>query len=414
MPTARLPIDAAHRAASSDAHAIGAVTGLEHAIGAAAKGAQGAVCFSWDDGYNGCYDTLFPMLRDHYPAQRHTFAIISGAIGTGTGVNGFMDAAEILELHQAGHEIGCHAVSNVNIPTLTVEERVAQYDDSQAVISAIIGEPTTTFLYPGAFRNATTDTELYGRFERIMGGGTALGDAIPMRRRDSMFFVPRGVEWKSANHAYILDLIRLAARLPVIVNVWGHRPGTDITSSEMKEGFDIVEALGIPAITLKEAFPGQPSLRNHSAENGLTGWPAVMGTGNSYEAATVTPAPGISGTKAFKLTCGSDAGGIYAYQIVPMDEGVAYTFSGRCKVALTSGTGYARLRVQPMNHLGVNVGGAFGSSNHTATDWSQISVALTAPAGSRYARVDFILYQLTGEAWFDHLHFGPTADGVFG
>lgn len=32
MPTARLPIDAAHRAASSDAHAIGAVTGLTDAL----------------------------------------------------------------------------------------------------------------------------------------------------------------------------------------------------------------------------------------------------------------------------------------------------------------------------------------------------------------------------------------------
>jgi hypothetical protein len=32
MPTARLPIDAAHRAASSDAHAIGAVTGLTAAL----------------------------------------------------------------------------------------------------------------------------------------------------------------------------------------------------------------------------------------------------------------------------------------------------------------------------------------------------------------------------------------------
>lgn len=39
MPTARLPIDAAHRAATADAHAIGAVTGLQAALdaGAAAK-----------------------------------------------------------------------------------------------------------------------------------------------------------------------------------------------------------------------------------------------------------------------------------------------------------------------------------------------------------------------------------------
>ena len=34
MPTARLPIDAAHRAATSDAHAIGAVTGLTDALAA--------------------------------------------------------------------------------------------------------------------------------------------------------------------------------------------------------------------------------------------------------------------------------------------------------------------------------------------------------------------------------------------
>lgn len=36
MPTARLPIDAAHRAATSDAHAIGAVTGLADALAAKA------------------------------------------------------------------------------------------------------------------------------------------------------------------------------------------------------------------------------------------------------------------------------------------------------------------------------------------------------------------------------------------
>ena len=66
MPTARLPIDAAHRAASSDAHAIGAVTGLTDALAGkeAALGSpalDGMVLTSTADGTRSWVDAAAPQ-----------------------------------------------------------------------------------------------------------------------------------------------------------------------------------------------------------------------------------------------------------------------------------------------------------------------------------------------------------------
>jgi len=85
MPTARLPIDAAHRAASSDAHAIGAVTGLTDALAAGRSEVLSSVTvLSTDHPATWTADAATDVLTS---SAAHGLAVNTPiAFGAGTGV----------------------------------------------------------------------------------------------------------------------------------------------------------------------------------------------------------------------------------------------------------------------------------------------------------------------------------------
>lgn len=392
--------------------------------------AQGAITISWDDGYERIHRVLFPILRDEYPNQRHTFGITSSFVGTNNTT--YVTAAQVQELHAAGHEIANHSYSHKNSATITAAERLQEFDTSNAALEAMIAEKVTTFIYPQGnnARNAQTDQELYGRFARVVNAGVSWGGSmVPMSQRYGMFMVPRPAVWDSTTHQGVLELIRQAATQPVVLNLYAHRPGdgptggssggglADMSVAEIREALDLIEELGIPVVTIKDAFPGQPILGNMGAENGVRSWiPVTSGAGKSFTSVTDTPMTGINGSKSFRLASTDATGFIYAYQDMPCIEGQSYVFSGRVRKMATTTAGTATIRIQARDQFGAAIGGITSASNAFADGtWGRISTApIVAPVGAQTLRVDMILNTHVGEMYVDHLYYGRAGLGDFG
>lgn len=378
--------------------------------------AKGAVTISWDDGWLEWYTVLLPILRDEFPHQAHTFAWTPGLLNNPNGL--YCTTAQAQEIAQAlPHcEIASHSQTHANLKDSDLPTRISEYDDSKTNIEAIFGVTPTTFVYPygGVGQNATTDTELWGRYDRAVTAGVPFA-ATPMRDRLGMFVTPRLEEWNSGTHQKMLEQVRLAARQPVIVNIYSHRPGTTTTVAELRELFQLCDDLGVPVINIRDAYPGGSVVPNAFAEGTTDPWkPITSGAGKSFDWVEVTPPPGIGTTGAFHFTSTEPTGFIYAFEHAPVEEGRHYTFSGRVRRTLVAGEGsYTRLRIQPIDRNGANTGPTFGSDD-AGDEWGQLVAAGTMPAGTKAVRLDLIQLNTQGESWFTHLHFGLTADGIFG
>lgn len=392
--------------------------------------AQGAITISWDDGYERIHRVLFPILRDEYPTQRHTFGITSAFVGTNPGQ--YVSAAQVQELHAAGHEIANHSLNHKNMSTITPAERLEEFDNSNAALEAMIGDKVTTFIYPlgNIGRSAQTDQELYGRFSRIVNAGVSWGGSmVPMSQRSGLFQIPRPAAWDSANQQRVLELVRQTATQPVILNLYAHRPGdgptggtsgggaADMSVTEIREVLDLIEELGIPVVNIRDAYPGQPVLGNPGAEDGTRGWtPIISGAGKSFTSVTDTPMAGLNGTKSFKLASTDPVGLVYAYQDMPVVEGQSYVFSARVRKMATTTQGTATIRIQARDQYEGVIGGQTSAANAFADGvWGKISTApIVAPVGATTLRVDMILNLHVGEMYVDHLYFGRTGLGDFG
>ena len=376
--------------------------------------AKGAVVLSWDDGYAAWASVLQGRLAER--GQRNSFYMTTNRLGAPTGVT----AAELLALFEAGHEVGAHSVTHPDMRTLTPAQRAVEFNDSKAAIEAIIGAGNcVTWAYPYGFRNDASDSEAYLRYERVIGAGNGWGASLVQFADRGAFLIPRAAAWNSASHAQVLSMIRSAARSPVLACIFGHVPGTDMTIQELEEALDLIDSLGVPTLTSREAFPGQPaSVFNPGFEDGLADWAKAESPANNgqvMEAVVDTPAPGYSGTQSLRLATANDTSFVYGHQTVRMIPGVTHTLSARYRVNLGSGAGYVAIRIQPQDNAGNSLAGTIVTSPQlTSTTWAQATVDVLAGPTAKRARVDLLLLNRLGEAWFDHVHFGPKADGVLG
>lgn len=377
---------------------------------------HGAIVMSWDDGHANWYSILRGHLQSRH--QHHTFFVTSDYIGADSSK---VSAAQLAALETDGHEIGSHTKTHANLTTLTPAQRAGELDGSKTAIEAVIGAgKVTTFAYPYGQngRNATIDSELYLRYERVVDAGQGISRSlVPWNTGRHAFLTPRAVAWTTATHADVLAMIRAAARLPVLACIFGHTPGVDMTEAQLVEALDLIGALGLPTLTYREAFPGEPAvLLNPGFEDGTFGWAKIeSGAGQTMESVVDTPADGMPGARSLRLATTSDTSWVYATQYVPLQANTTYRYTGRARASLAGGTGSAHLRVQPQALGGVNSGGVFSSNTLAATaGWTALALEFTTNQDVRVGRIDAILINRSGEAWFDHLHLGPKANGSFG
>jgi peptidoglycan/xylan/chitin deacetylase (PgdA/CDA1 family) len=94
------------------------------------------VCLFFDDGYQNQYDVALPILLHH--GFKATFSIITGSVGTGTGIYKYMGDKELKELARYGMGIASHSKTH---PHLTGPPTEAQL---QSEFSEVYGRDTTT------------------------------------------------------------------------------------------------------------------------------------------------------------------------------------------------------------------------------------------------------------------------------
>lgn len=374
--------------------------------------AKGAVCFTWDDGCDSHYDAVFPAAQARN--QKHTFFITSDLIGTA----GYMTSAQVAALSSAGHEIGAHGKTHTDVTGLSTANRVIQYDTSKTTIEGWTGTTITSWAYPYGTRSAGTDSELYLRYDRVRGvtGSTTLPFIYTVDERGDYLIGALSWDGTASQHDILLNAIRLAARAPVIVVVYGHDidAASSTTTAQMTESMNLCRTLSVPCLTLAEAFPGGNLLRNPGFEDAaLNDWVSdITGNGTASVVAD-TPADGYPGSYSLKLSCSDTASTVYVRQAIPVYPSESYQLAGRYRVASLSGAGSVTAIIRERDYAGAVVSQT-ATAALTATSWTQFSAARALGDTARMVWVDLQITNLSGDVYFDHLSFQKKTYGAQG
>jgi len=117
----------------------------------------GVASITFDDGFVSTHEQAMPILARH-----NVHATIFVVAGTLAGADSVMDwvkdasiprralsATQILELAEAGFEIGSHSDTHRDLSTLQESEVVADLRRSREVLEDLIGRSVTMLAYPG-------------------------------------------------------------------------------------------------------------------------------------------------------------------------------------------------------------------------------------------------------------------------
>ena len=135
------------------------------------------VIISVDDGYVDDVRTILPALQRFHMVA--TFFVITGR----TTEPGFLDAAQIRELDQAGMDVGDHTVHHLDLPELTASELQSEIAGSRQALQAILGHPVYYFAYPFGAYNSAVEAEVHAAgfsMAYTTAGGTTESTAAPL------------------------------------------------------------------------------------------------------------------------------------------------------------------------------------------------------------------------------------------
>lgn len=400
--------------------------------------ARGAVVFTWDDGWDS-----HPLVAQMHSERRQkaTFYITSGLLGTAQ----HMDASALPAIAAAGHEIGCHSADHINMVPLTPAARAAQWA-SKATIEAAVGGgyQIGSYAYPLGNNDLATNQEAYGRFDRVAAIGLSQGYYTGssgwgpwLYEQGAETFRHGRFPWNQQTHGQFMALLREhVARRPVTLTAYAHQIGNSDTPTlaQVTEAMDFCVDYGIPCITTAEALPG-PKIVNPGFESGLDGWTVITAgaaaAGTTVDTIADPPAAGLSGTQSLRIispnttTLGDS---VHVFQTIPVKPLTSYSLSARVRhESVDAGTGKFSVRLNEFNAMGGSLTPLNRATRGTASTaaWAQSSVAPVAEAGeyvlagkthpdTRYVTVGLYVQQIAGTFYADHVHFGPTQDGLLG
>ena len=110
----------------------------------------GLAAVSFDDGLHDNHEQALPILRE---------LGVPGTVYVSTGLIGqpnpwiaegsrMMTADELLDLRDAGWELGAHTVTHPDLSVLDLDDCLREIGDSRAALEELTGEPVRTFAYP--------------------------------------------------------------------------------------------------------------------------------------------------------------------------------------------------------------------------------------------------------------------------
>ncbi len=118
------------------------------------------IMFTFDDGTLEHYEIAAKELEKH--GFRGTFFIMTVAIGR-RGKQPYVDKAQIKELADKGHTIGCHTWDHHNVKKYEAKDWVEQIEEPTKKLEEITGKPVRHFAYPFGLWNHEATVELKKR-----------------------------------------------------------------------------------------------------------------------------------------------------------------------------------------------------------------------------------------------------------
>lgn len=160
-------------------HSTEVAAGLD----AAAPWPERAVALCFDDGDRSTYRVAFPLLQElGLRATVFVLGTAARAVASRAHFEGreLLSAAEILELHRGGVQIGAHTVSHADLTRLDDTARRREVLDGKRALEDLLGAPVPCFAYP------------YGRLDRA--SRELVGQHFAAAFTDRLGLVSRGAD----------------------------------------------------------------------------------------------------------------------------------------------------------------------------------------------------------------------------
>jgi peptidoglycan/xylan/chitin deacetylase (PgdA/CDA1 family) len=100
------------------------------------------VVITFDDNTLSQFTNALPVLNKY--GFKATFFVMTVAIGK----PGYMNTAQLKQLHTEGHTIGCHTWDHQDLRKLPADQWTKQLDDPLKTLNGITGKPIVDFAYP--------------------------------------------------------------------------------------------------------------------------------------------------------------------------------------------------------------------------------------------------------------------------
>jgi peptidoglycan/xylan/chitin deacetylase (PgdA/CDA1 family) len=131
-------------------------------LGARAAGRR-AVLLTFDDGYASDVELALPVLQKH--GFTATFFVTTGAIGQADRIS----ESQIVTLHRAAMEIGCHGHTHDFLDAMQGAELQSELTEPRRVISALTGTVPVAMSLPGGRQSAQTVAKIWEAGYRVLG-----------------------------------------------------------------------------------------------------------------------------------------------------------------------------------------------------------------------------------------------------
>lgn len=122
------------------------------------------IIITFDDGNLDNYTTAFPIM------QKYGFTGVLYVVANYIGAANYMNGAQIVEMYNAGWEIGSHSVSHLDLIALDPERQRYEIVGSREILQERLGVPVMTFAYPfGSNSSGVVDYVKYAGYIAGMG-----------------------------------------------------------------------------------------------------------------------------------------------------------------------------------------------------------------------------------------------------
>jgi peptidoglycan/xylan/chitin deacetylase (PgdA/CDA1 family) len=155
------------------------------------------VIITFDDGYLDTYTNAFPVLQE-FGMRAVVFVVGDHLVKTnywdrekGLSESPLMESEQIIEMHEAGFEIGSHSMSHQRLTELSPENAWEEISRSRMVLEILLNDRIRSFSYPYGSLNGTTKRMVNSAgFEYgcgVSSGPAPFGEDLYEIRRTTIF-----------------------------------------------------------------------------------------------------------------------------------------------------------------------------------------------------------------------------------